>query len=83
MHWAMDAGLIAPRLDYRWHIHKTLEDRVADLAHLVRLKDRELVLPKEARRLASACFQRAVEAHAQRGGSKGERRRGLRASVIW
>jgi putative restriction endonuclease len=49
MHWAMDNGLIAPGPDYRWHIHRALDDRVPDFAHLVRLKGRELILPKEAR----------------------------------
>ena len=49
MHWAMDNGLIAPGPDYRWHIHRSLDDRVPDFANLVRLNERELILPKEAR----------------------------------
>ncbi len=49
MHWAMDNGLIAPGPDYRWHVHPGLDDRVADFAGLVRLKGRELLLPKERR----------------------------------
>ena len=49
MHWAMDQNLIAPGPDYRWHVSKNLDERIADHGFLVSLRGRPLILPGERR----------------------------------
>lgn len=46
-HWAMDANVIAPGPDYRWHVSKALDERVADNRPLLELAGKELMLPKD------------------------------------
>jgi putative restriction endonuclease len=49
MHWAMDANLIAPGPDYRWHVSTVVDDRIPDFSGLVQLRGKELFLPRERR----------------------------------
>jgi putative restriction endonuclease len=49
MHWAMDARLIAPGPDYRWHVSPVLDSRVADYA-VLRALDGKLLLPPQENR---------------------------------
>lgn len=49
MHWAMDNWLISPRPDLRWEVHRGLDERISDHAHLVRLQGRPLLLPRDSR----------------------------------
>jgi putative restriction endonuclease len=46
-HWAMDANVIAPGPDYKWHVSKALDERVADNRPLLELAGKELMLPKD------------------------------------
>lgn len=48
-HWAMDRNIIAPGPDLKWHVSKSLDDRIADNEPLVALDGRALLLPKDAR----------------------------------
>jgi putative restriction endonuclease len=49
-HWALDANVIAPGTDYRWHVSKLLDDRVADNQPLLALSGKNLMLPKDEKR---------------------------------
>jgi len=49
MHWAMDRNLIAPGPDLKWHVSPVLDERVPDLAMLVGLEGKTLILPTQAR----------------------------------
>jgi putative restriction endonuclease len=49
MHWAMDKHLIAPGPDLKWHVSPMLDDRLPDLAMLVSLNGKSLLLPSETR----------------------------------
>lgn len=49
MHWAMDAALIAPGPDYRWHVSRMLDNRVPDHRILTDLEGKALFLPREQR----------------------------------
>lgn len=48
-HWAMDRNIIAPGPDLRWHVSKSLDDRIADNKPLVAIKGRELLLPRDSK----------------------------------
>ena len=45
-HWALDANIIAPGPDYKWHVSQVLDDRFADNHPLIDLEGRSLVLPR-------------------------------------
>lgn len=49
MHWAMDAFLIAPGPDYRWHVSRQLDDRIPDYRVFTELDGKPLFLPREQR----------------------------------
>ncbi|MBU1691657.1 MAG: HNH endonuclease [Gammaproteobacteria bacterium] len=49
MHWAMDAYLIAPGPDYKWHVSKQLDSRIPDHRMLTELSGKPLFLPRESR----------------------------------
>lgn len=49
MHWAMDAALIAPGPDYKWHISSVLDNRIPDCRIFTELEGRPLFLPREQR----------------------------------
>lgn len=49
MHWAMDATLIAPGPDYKWHVSKQLDSRIPDHRVFTELQGKPLFLPKEQR----------------------------------
>lgn len=46
-HWALDKNLIAPGPDFRWHISKLIDSRIADNQPLLELEGKEILLPKE------------------------------------
>jgi putative restriction endonuclease len=46
-HWALDAHVIAPGPDCKWHVSKLLDDRVADNQPLLALNEKPLMLPKD------------------------------------
>lgn len=46
-HWAMDKYIIAPGPDLKWHVSKTLDDRLPDNRPLLELDGKSLILPKE------------------------------------
>jgi len=55
-HWLMDCLLIAPgpggRRDYarpRWHVRSGLDDRIEGQRELLALRDRQVILPSDAR----------------------------------
>ncbi len=45
-HWAMDKHIIAPGPDLKWHVSKTLDDRLADNRPLLDLEGKDLILPR-------------------------------------
>ncbi|MBI5107664.1 MAG: HNH endonuclease [Rhodocyclales bacterium] len=49
MHWAMDAFLIAPGPDYKWHVTRQLDTRIPDHKILTDLDGKTLFLPREQR----------------------------------
>lgn len=49
MHWAMDAALIAPGPDYKWHVSKQLDSRIPDHRVFTELEGKALFLPREQR----------------------------------
>lgn len=49
MHWAMDAYLIAPGPDYKWHVSKMLDSRIPDYRMITELDGKPLFLPREQR----------------------------------
>lgn len=49
MHWAMDAFLIAPGPDYKWHVSNMLDNRIPDNKIITELQGRPLILPREQR----------------------------------
>lgn len=49
MHWAMDAFLIAPGPDYKWHVTKQLDSRIPDHRLITDLEGKPLFLPREQR----------------------------------
>lgn len=49
MHWAMDAFLIAPGPDFKWHVTKQLDSRIPDHRLITNLDGKLLFLPKEQR----------------------------------
>lgn len=49
MHWAMDKNLIAPGPDYRWHVSKVIDKRIADYQPLLAIHGMELLRPKDRR----------------------------------
>jgi putative restriction endonuclease len=46
-HWAMDKYIIAPGPDLKWHVSKTLDDRLPDNRPLLDLAGKDLILPRE------------------------------------
>jgi len=46
-HWALDAHVIAPGPDYKWHVSRALDDRLADNRPLLDLAGRPLILPRD------------------------------------
>jgi len=46
-HWALDAHVIAPGPDYKWHVSRALDDRLADNHPLLDLAGRPLILPRD------------------------------------
>jgi putative restriction endonuclease len=46
-HWAMDKHIIAPGPDLKWHVSKTLDDRLPDNRPLLELEGKSLILPNE------------------------------------
>jgi len=49
MHWAMDAYLIAPGPDYKWHVSQQLDSRIPDYRVITELEGKPLFLPREQR----------------------------------
>jgi putative restriction endonuclease len=49
MHWAMDAFLIAPGPDYKWHVTRQLDSRIPDHRIITDLAGKPLFLPREQR----------------------------------
>ena len=49
MHWAMDAFLISPGPDYKWHVSKQLDSRIPDYRILTELEGKPIFLPREQR----------------------------------
>ena len=49
MHWAMDAFLIAPGPDYKWHVTSQLDSRIPDHRMITDLAGKPLFLPREQR----------------------------------
>ena len=49
MHWAMDKNLIAPGPDFKWHVSKTLDERIPDYAMFTELRGKPLFCPTESR----------------------------------
>ena len=49
MHWAMDAFLIAPGPDYKWHVTRQLDSRIPDHRMITALAGKPLFLPREQR----------------------------------
>lgn len=47
MHWAMDAFLIAPGPDYKWHVTRQLDSRIPDHKVITDLDGKSLFLPRE------------------------------------
>lgn len=47
MHWAMDAFLIAPGPDYKWHVTSQLDSRIPDHKIITSLDGKPLFLPRE------------------------------------
>ena len=55
-HWLMDSRLIAPGParggrydDLRWHVRADLDDRIDGERDLVKLRDRKVIVPADAR----------------------------------
>ncbi len=48
-HWAMDRSIIAPGPDMKWHVSKSLDDRIADNEPLVAINGKALLLPEDLR----------------------------------
>ncbi len=48
-HWAMDRNIIAPGPDLKWHVSRSLDDRIADNEPLVAINGRALLLPEDPR----------------------------------
>jgi putative restriction endonuclease len=48
-HWAMDRSILAPGPDLKWHVSKSLDDRIADNEPLVAINGSALILPKDPR----------------------------------
>lgn len=46
-HWAMDKYIIAPGPDFKWHVSKTLDDRLPDNRPLLELEGKLVILPRE------------------------------------
>jgi len=46
-HWALDAYVIAPGPDYKWHVSQALDDRLADNRPLLDLDGRDVILPRD------------------------------------
>lgn len=46
-HWAMDKHIIAPGPDRKWHVSKTLDDRLPDNRPLLELEGKSLILPSD------------------------------------
>ena len=46
-HWALDANVIAPGPDYKWHVSKALDDRLPDNKPILELEGRTILLPKD------------------------------------
>jgi len=49
MHWAMDAALIAPGPDYKWHVSRMLDSRIPDHRIFTELEGKPIFLPREQR----------------------------------
>jgi putative restriction endonuclease len=49
MHWAMDRNLISPGPDLKWHVSSLVDERIADNAVLINLKNKPLILPADLR----------------------------------
>lgn len=49
MHWAMDAALIAPGPDYKWHVSKAIDSRIPDHRIFTELAGKPIFLPREQR----------------------------------
>jgi putative restriction endonuclease len=45
-HWALDRIIISPGPDYKWHVSKSVDKKIADNMPLLELNGRELLLPK-------------------------------------
>jgi len=48
-HWALDKNIIAPGPDYKWHVSKHIDNRIADNKPLSDLNGRKVILPKDKR----------------------------------
>lgn len=49
-HWALDANVIAPGPDLKWHVSEALDRRIPDNKPLLELSGTELMLPKDKSR---------------------------------
>lgn len=48
-HWAMDRDLITPTTGLTWRVSRRLDDRIEGQQDLIRLDDRRVILPNQAR----------------------------------
>ena len=48
-HWAFDAGIISPGPDYKWHVSRTVDARIADNRPLLELDAKDLLMPADRR----------------------------------
>lgn len=46
-HWALDAHVISPGPDFKWHVSDSLDRRIPDNKPLLELAGTELLLPKD------------------------------------
>jgi putative restriction endonuclease len=46
-HWALDANVIAPGPDYKWHVSRVLDERLSDNRPLLELGGKTILLPKD------------------------------------
>lgn len=49
IHWAMDKCVIAPGIDWCWHVSRKIERRKPENGYLVSLDKQEVILPREQR----------------------------------
>lgn len=48
-HWALDRNIIAPGPDLKWHVSRSIDQRIPDNRPLLDLQDQKLILPTDER----------------------------------